>query len=82
MSDNPERDYNENYRNNLPLGVTFSSSLANYFYKGKRFISVWAVEQYRKYLIAVTGGFSTWFLVTNVWDDSGVWLDDVSWNLP
>jgi hypothetical protein len=82
MSDNPERDYNENYRENLPQGVTYSEFLANYFYKGKRFFSVWTVEQYRKYLFSVTTGLSVWFLITNIWDNSGSWLDRVPWNSP
>jgi len=42
--------YKQNYLNNLPRGVTYDSSIARFFYNGKRFYSIKSVEWYRKYI--------------------------------
>lgn len=51
MSTNDFRDYKNFYRNNLPNGVTFDSTLGKYFFNGKRFNTISAVESYRLYLL-------------------------------
>lgn len=76
MSSNPFRIYAENYRNNLPNGVTFDPVTANYFFNGKRFPAIFLVEWYRQYLFATTGftgGFNPATLFAN--NEPGVWYD-------
>jgi hypothetical protein len=48
---NPWLDYQENFRANLPNGVTYDENIARYFYNGKRFVSPWEVVRYRNYLL-------------------------------
>jgi len=71
------KEYNEFYRDNLPEGVTYNSTLARYFYEGKRFITIKSVEWFRTYIVKT---FPTlWFLFTGVWDTGGQWDDAASW---
>lgn len=51
MSTNPLREYAENFRANLPQGVTYDSTIARYFYNGKRFNNEWEVGRYRLYIL-------------------------------
>ena len=81
MSTNPFRIYTENYRNNLPSGVTFDAATANYFFNGKRFPAIFLVELYRIY-VEKTFSFDlpNWFMETGVWNDAGEWYDTISWD--
>ncbi len=49
MSDNPMKDYVDNFRANLPSGVTYDSDIARYFANGKRFLNEWEVGRYIEY---------------------------------
>jgi len=50
MSDNPMKDYVENFRANLPSGVTYDSDIARYFANVKRFLNGWEVGRYIEYI--------------------------------
>jgi len=47
---NPTKDYVDNFRANLPSGVSYNSDVSDYVYNNKRFNSEWEVERYRQYL--------------------------------
>ena len=55
MSSNFLQDYKDNYRANLPAGVTYDPVTADYFYNNKRFQTIQQVEWYRRYLFATEG---------------------------
>ena len=71
---NPEIDYKNLYRANLPLGVTFSPINSNYYYNGQRFNNITPVEFYRNYLFA-TMGFTASPLALFANNEAGVWYD-------
>lgn len=47
---NPMKDYVDNFRANLPNGVTYDSGIARYFVNNKRFLNEWEVERYLDYI--------------------------------
>jgi hypothetical protein len=71
---NPETIYKNLYRANLPAGVTFNSTNANYYYNGQRFNDITSVEFYRNYLFA-TMGFTASPLALFAAGEQGVWYD-------
>lgn len=78
---NPYSVYKANYINNLPLGVTYNSTISRFFYNGKSFLSPQAVESYRLYLNKVFDPLSFDPLV--LWDFSeGTVFQDVDGNTP
>ena len=78
---NPYSVYKANYIDNLPLGVTYNSTIARFFYNGKSFFTPQAVESYRLYLNKVFDPLSFDPLV--LWDFSeGTVFQDVNGTTP
>ncbi|HMA78799.1 MAG TPA: hypothetical protein VKP88_06780, partial [Candidatus Paceibacterota bacterium] len=44
------RDYVENFRANLPAGITYDPILGRYFCNDRRFLNEWEVERYLNYI--------------------------------
>ena len=44
------RDYVENFRANLPAGITYDPILSRYFCNDRRFLNEWEVERYLNYI--------------------------------
>jgi hypothetical protein len=49
------KTYKDNFKANLPSGVTYDSVRDRYRYKNKSFFTPWDVEQYRSYLRRIAG---------------------------
>jgi hypothetical protein len=45
------KDYVDNFRADLPSEITYDSTVARYFFNGKRFLNEWEVSRYREYLL-------------------------------
>jgi len=44
------KDYVDNFRANLPAGITYDSGIARYFCNGRRFLNEWEVSRYLAYI--------------------------------
>jgi hypothetical protein len=72
---NEMKDYVDNFRANLPAGITYDSTIARYFCNNRRFLNEWEVERYLSYIKKF--GFSAGFDPASLFasGEAGAWYD-------
>jgi len=67
------RDYVENFRANLPAGITYDPILSRYFCNDRRFLNEWEVERYLNYINKF--GFTSFPSSLFANGEEGAWFD-------